>query len=79
MTGNRLQKWEIALLCAVAVTLVWGRLGSTPGCAWWGAVYPELAPDAGSAETALVAGSGVVLRFQLLEWMEALLRALHIA
>ena len=79
MFRTGLRKWEIALICAVAVTLLWGTLGSTPGCAWWGAVYPELAPDAGSAQTVLVAGGGVTLRFQLLEWMEALLAALGIA
>ena len=77
MSGEGLKKWEIARVCAVAVSLLWGcALGRTPCCAWWGAIYPELTPEAGSVETAAGAG-GVVLRFQLLEWLEAALRSLR--
>ena len=78
MSENRLQKWEIALVCAVAVTLLWScALGRTPCGAWWGAIYPELTPDAQSAQTVAAAGAeGVVLRFRLLEWLEARFAAL---
>lgn len=74
--GDRLKKWEIALICAVAVALVWSAaLGRTPCLAWWGAVYPELAGADGSAQTAAGAG-GAVLRLRTLEWLRAALRAL---
>ena len=80
MSGNRLRKWEIALLCAVAVALGWSLvLGRTPCAAWWGTIYPELTPADGSAQTLAVAGAeGVELRFRLLEWVAACLRALHL-
>ena len=80
MSGERMKKWEIALLCAVIVTLLWSlALGRTPCRAWWGTIYPELTPENGSAQTMAAAGTdGVALRFQLLEWMNALLRALNL-
>ena len=57
MHDGRLKKWEIALACAVGVTLVWGLvLGQTPCFGWWGAVYPELAAGDGVQET--LAGDG---------------------
>lgn len=73
-----LKKWEIALLLAVVLTLL---LGAAPGCAWWGAVYPELTPDAGvqSAFSAPAAACGVELRFRTLEWLCSALRALGAA
>ena len=75
-----MKKWEIALLCAAAVTLLWGAVfGRTPCFAWWGTIYPELTPAGGAAQTAaLPAGEGVVLRFRVLEWLSACLRALGI-
>ena len=69
-----LKKWEIALILALAVTLL---LGPAPGCAWWGAVYPELTPDMGARTAAAAVGGGAVeLRFRSLEWLEGVLRAL---
>ncbi len=78
MPGDGMRKWEIALLCAVTVTLLWSLvLGQTPCGAWWGVVYPEFTPAGGSAQTLAVPGApGVALRFRLLEWAEACLRAL---
>lgn len=78
MPDRKLKKWEIALLCAVAVTLLWGAaFGQTPCLAWWGTVYPELTPPDGGAQAASAVGAeGVVLRLRLLEWLEACLRAL---
>lgn len=75
---NRLQKWEIALLCAVIVALGWSLvLGRTPCAAWWGTIYPELTPADGSAQTLAAAGAdGVALRLRLLEWLSACLAAL---
>ena len=73
MSDRRLKKWELALICAVAVTLLWGR---TPCYGWWGAVYPELSPVNGSVQTAADLAGGVVLRLRLLEWLEACLAAL---
>ena len=80
MHDGRLKKWEIALACAVGVTLVWGLvLGQTPCFGWWGAVYPELAAGDGVQETLAGDGAaGVVLRFRLLEWLERWLAALHL-
>ena len=70
-----LKKWEIALLLAMGLTLL---LGPAPGCAWWGAVYPELTPAAGvqSVSTAAAGGGAVELRLRSIEWLEAVLRAL---
>ena len=69
-----LKKWEVALIGAVVLTLL---LGAAPGCAWWGAVYPELTPASGvqSVSTAAAAG-GVELRLRTLEWLRAALEAL---
>ena len=80
MPGERMRKWEIALACSVAVTLLWSlAFGPTPCSAWWGTVYPELTPPDGSAQAVAAAGAeGVVLRFRLLEWLEGLLCALGI-
>lgn len=80
MSGDGLRKWEIALICALAVTLLWGAaLGRTPCFAWWGTVYPELTPADGGAYAAAASGAeGVVLRSRLLEWLNACLRALGI-
>ncbi len=74
---ERLKKWEIALICAVAVTYLWYALPSGTACAWWGAVYPEFSPDAGLQAVSAAAG-GVELRFRLLEWLDACLKALKI-
>ena len=71
----RLQKWELALICAVAVTLL---LGATPGDAWWGVVYPELTPPGGVQTVSTAAGDGVVLRLRSLEWLDAALRTLGV-
>ena len=78
MSGIR--TWEIALICAVVVTALWSAvLGQTPCCAWWGTVYPDLTPAGGAAQAAsLPGGGGVVLRFHLLEWVSACLRALRL-
>ena len=74
-----LKKWEIALISAVVVTMLWGLLGRTPCLAWWGSIYPELAPPNGSVQTvSAMDGETVVLRLRLLEWLEACLRALGI-
>ncbi len=78
--SHLLKKWEIALISAAAVTLLWGlALGRMPCLAWWGAIYPELAPADGSVQTvSAMDGEIVVLRLRLLEWLEACLRALGI-
>lgn len=78
MPDGSMRKWEIALVCSVAVSLLWSlAVGPTSGCAWWGTVYPELTPPDGSAQAVAAAGAeGVVLRFRLLEWLEGLLCAL---
>ena len=78
MSDERLKKWEIALACAVAVTLLWGCVfGRTPCRAWWGTIYPELVRTDGSAQTVAAAGAeGVVLRFRVLEWLDACLATL---
>ena len=76
MSEKRLKKWEIALICTVAAALL---SGAAPCGAWWGSVYPEAAPDvAGVQAAAAAAAEGAELRFRLLEWLEALLRALGI-
>ena len=73
---QRLKKWELALICAVAVTLL---LGATPGDAWWGAVYPELTPPGGVQTVSTArAGEGVVLRLRSLEWLGDALHALGV-
>ena len=55
-----LKKWEIALLCALILTLLLTPvLGATPGCAWWGAVYPELTPDAAAQRVSTAEAGGV--------------------
>ena len=73
MPDGGMRKWEIALLCAVAVTLLWSLLrGRTPCCAWWGAVYPELTPDAAVQRVSTAETGGVVLRFRALEWLDEL-------
>ena len=79
MYGKRPEKWEIALACAVGVTLLWGLvLGDTPCLGWWGTVYPELSPEAGSAQAVSAAAGGVVLRFRILEWLISGLRTLGV-
>lgn len=66
-----LKKWEIALLCAVLLTaLLTPVLGATPGCAWWGAVYPELTPDAAVQRVSTAETGGVILRLRTLEWLD---------
>ena len=68
-----LKKWEIALLCAVLLAaLLTPVLGAAPGCAWWGAVYPELTPDAAVQRVSTAEPGGVVLRFRALEWLDEL-------
>ena len=78
MPDRSMRKWEIALICAVAVTLLWGAaLGRTPCLGWWGTIYPELTPADGSVQTAAQpGGETVVLRLRALEWLRACLRAL---
>ena len=73
-----LKKWEVALIGAVALTLL---LGAVPGCAWWGAVYPELTPAAGvqSVSTAAAGGAAVELRLRSVEWLEGVLRTLGLS
>ena len=67
----RLKKWELALLCAVLLTLALPPLlGATPCYAWWGTVYPELTPDAAAQRVSTAEAGGVVLRFRTLEWLE---------
>ena len=70
-----LKKWEWALLLALGLTLL---LGPAPGCAWWGAVYPELTPATGAQSVAAAGGgaAAVELRLRSLEWLEAALAAL---
>ena len=75
-TSRRLKKWEIALAASVVVALCWGLVfGETRCCAWWGTIYPAVA-EAGAGEVPVSAGGGggVVLRFRVAEWLEALLR-----
>ena len=48
----KLKKWEIALLCALILTLLLTPVLGAPGCAWWGPVYPELTQEA-AAQSAL--------------------------
>ena len=68
---DHLKKWEIALLCAVLLTLLLTPvLGATPGCAWWGAVYPELTPSAAVQRVSTAETGGVVLRLRALEWLD---------
>ena len=77
MDDRKLKKWEIALACAVAVTLLWGfAVGRTPCYGWWGTIYPELADAGGSVQTAAAGAQGVELRFRALEWLTAALAAL---
>lgn len=79
MHDDRLKKWEIALICAVAVTALWScALGRTDCRAWWGTIYPELTPAAPCVQTAAGA-DGVALRWRLLEWLGAALKALKLA
>ena len=69
--------WELALLLAVALTLVWGAVFGEPRCgAWWGTVYPELSVPAAAAEASALGGSKVVLRLQLLDWLRSLMEKL---
>ena len=68
-----LKKWELALIFALALTLL---LGNVPGLAWWGAVYPELTPNAGAQSVAAVSGGAVELRLRSLEGLRAALAAL---
>ncbi len=66
-----LKKWEIALLCAVLLAaLLTPVLGAAPGCAWWGAVYPELTPAAAVQRVSTAETGGVVLRLRMLEWLD---------
>ena len=78
MPNGKLKKWEIALVCAAAVTLLWGfAVGRTPCYGWWGTVYPELVSADGGLQTVAAVGTeGVVLRFRVLEWLDAWLAAL---
>jgi hypothetical protein len=75
----KLKKWEIALICALALTLLLSPVLGQPCDAWWGAVYPDLTPDAAalSAFRAQTDG-GVELRFRTLEWLNAALSALGV-
>ena len=68
-----LKKWELALIGAVILTLL---LGSEPGWAWWGAVFPELTPDMSAQSVSAAGAGGVELRFRTLEWLQSALRAL---
>ena len=70
------KKWEVALIGAVVLTLL---LGAAPGCAWWGAVYPELTPDMSARTVSTAAAGGVELRLRTLEWLRAALEALGAA
>ena len=78
MPEEGLKKWEIALICAAAVAVLWGAVyGRTPCFAWWGTIYPEFTPADGSVQTAAQpGGETVVLRLRALEWLRACLRAL---
>ena len=71
-----LKQWEIALVLALAATLL---LGAVPGCAWWGAVYPELTPDMSARTVAAAAGGAVELRLRSLEWLRGALAALGLS
>ena len=74
-----LKKWELALLLALGITLVYGFCSGTPACcAWWGTVYPELTGDIDAYLPASTAGGGgVEIRFRILEWLLALLQRLR--
>ncbi len=80
MPEKGLKKWEIALICAVTVAVLWGAaFGRTPCGAWWGTIYPELTPADGGVQTAAgIGGETVVLRLRALEWLRACLRALNL-
>ena len=67
----KLKKWEIALICALILTLLLTPLlGATPGCAWWGTVYPELTLSAAAQSVSAADSGGVELRFRALEWLD---------
>ena len=73
----KLKKWEIALICALILTiLLTPVLGAAPGCAWWGTVYPELTEEAAAQSVSASDSGGVVLRFRTLEWLDECLELL---
>ena len=74
-----LKKWELALILALAFTLLYGVcFGAPECCAWWGTVYPELTGDADAyLPAAALGGTGVELRFRIAEWFAALLQRLR--
>ncbi len=67
----KLKKWEIALLCALILTLLLTPVLGAPGCAWWGTVYPELTQGSAAQSVSTADSGGVVLRFRTLEWLDA--------
>ena len=74
---HKLKKWELALLCAVALTLLLSSApGATPCDAWWGAIYPELTPESAALSVSASDGGVVELRLRTLEWLERALAAL---
>ena len=74
-----LKKWELALILALGITLVYGFFwGGTECFAWWGTVYPELTGTAGVYTAAAVTdGETVVIRFRIAEYIAALLQRLR--
>ena len=79
MEHFRLKKWEIALLAALGVAVLYGAVfGPTECSAWWGTVYPELTESTETFAAASVGAEGVELRFRIAEWIAALLRRLRL-
>ena len=75
MANGKLEKWEIAMLLSIVITLLFGLFfGEVQCCAWWGAVYPELTPAGSAAVSAAATASpgGYEIRFRALEWLQQL-------
>ena len=78
--GDRLKRWEIALLLSLFITLCHGAVFGAPGMAWWGVIFPGLSEPAYREKVETVKldggredGREVEVRFRLLEWLDELL------
>ena len=76
--NNKLKKWEMALALSLCITFCQAvAFPATPGCNWWGVVFPGLAGETEPAAAQVWAGpeieaGGVVLRFRILDWLSGL-------
>lgn len=72
--GDRLKRWELALLLSLCVTLCHGAVSGAPGMAWWGVIFPGLSEPVYRETVKLDGeredGREVEVRFRLLEWLE---------